>query len=685
MKNNLKTIILYLFLIGAIIVAMYFVLSDLPKEEVIYSQIVEYFENEQVKAFEIDENNNLTLVIRAETEGAADTYVVYRLRSYEMFWKDLSETIFEQHERGVIENYDIITPQETPVWLAFLPYVIIIVIFVALWFYAMRQATGGGKMNSFGRAKVKLGSNEKKKIFFKDVAGADEEKEELKEIVDFLKDPSKFTKLGARIPHGVLLVGPPGTGKTLLAKAVAGEADVPFYSISGSDFVEMYVGVGASRVRDLFDTAKKSPASIIFIDEIDAVGRHRGAGLGGGHDEREQTLNQLLVEMDGFGSNDGIIVMAATNRPDILDPALLRPGRFDREITVNYPDIKGREEILKVHSRGKPFEANVDIAKVAQATVGFTGADLENLLNEAALLAARKNKALIGMDDIEEAMLKIVVGTPKKSAKIKESEKKKTAYHEAGHAILAYCMPTQDPVRLISVIPSGRALGYTLTPPVEDKYSVYRDSLKEEISMLLGGRAAESIIFGDVSGGASNDIQRATNIARSMVTKYGMSDKLGPIVYGSEHNEVFLGRDFNTTRNYSEETASVIDAEIKSIVDTAYQSAIDILNEHIDKLHFIAEFLVKYETMDEFQFNATMEGNPTFEELEQLAKERREKSERENEEKAKREEVARVKQEIEERRAEEEADLERRRNNIGDALDGDAGDNDSDDKPEIKH
>ena len=528
-------------------------------------------------------------------------------------------------------------------------------------------------MNSFGHAKVKLGSNEKKKVYFKDVAGADEEKEELKEIVDFLKDPTKYTKLGARIPHGVLLVGPPGTGKTLLAKAVAGEADVPFYSISGSDFVEMYVGVGASRVRDLFENAKKNPASIIFIDEIDAVGRHRGAGLGGGHDEREQTLNQLLVEMDGFGSNDGIIVMAATNRPDILDPALLRPGRFDREITVNYPDLRGREDILKVHSRGKPFEADVDISKIAQTTVGFTGADLANLLNEAALLAARKNKSLIGMDDIEAAMLKVVVGTPKKSAKIKEAEKRKTAYHEAGHAILAYCMPTQDPVRLISIIPSGRALGYTLTPPVEDKYSVYRDGLKEEISMLLAGRAAESIIFGDVSGGASNDIQRATNIARNMVTQLGMSEKLGPILYGSEHNEVFLGRDFSSSRNYSEETAAIIDEEIKTIVENAYKVAKDVLNEHIDKLHFIAEFLLKYETMDDAQFLAAMEGDPSFEDLENMAKERREKSAKENEEKAKRDEEERIKRETEEREAEEAADLERRRNNIGEVL----GDDDS--------
>ncbi len=675
MKSNFKSILFYLALVAVIVVAMYIVLGQMPKEELVYSQIEEYFEKEQVKSFEIDNKNYITLVLRPETEGGTERIVSYRLRNFELFWMDLADVIRQQRSEGIIEKYDILEPQDTPWWIAFLPYIIILVVVIGLFIFTMRQATGGGpgKMNSFGHAKVKLGSNEKKKVYFKDVAGADEEKEELKEIVDFLKDPTKYTKLGARIPHGVLLVGPPGTGKTLLAKAVAGEADVPFYSISGSDFVEMYVGVGASRVRDLFENAKKNPASIIFIDEIDAVGRHRGAGLGGGHDEREQTLNQLLVEMDGFGSNDGIIVMAATNRPDILDPALLRPGRFDREITVNYPDLRGREDILKVHSRGKPFEADVDISKIAQTTVGFTGADLANLLNEAALLAARKNKSLIGMDDIEAAMLKVVVGTPKKSAKIKEAEKRKTAYHEAGHAILAYCMPTQDPVRLISIIPSGRALGYTLTPPVEDKYSVYRDGLKEEISMLLAGRAAESIIFGDVSGGASNDIQRATNIARNMVTQLGMSEKLGPILYGSEHNEVFLGRDFSSSRNYSEETAAIIDEEIKTIVENAYKVAKDVLNEHIDKLHFIAEFLLKYETMDDAQFLAAMEGDPSFEDLENMAKERREKSAKENEEKAKRDEEERIKRETEEREAEEAADLERRRNNIGEVL----GDDDS--------
>ena len=459
----------------------------------------------------------------------------------------------------------------------------------------------------------------------------------------------------------MLLVGPPGTGKTLLAKAVAGEAGVPFLSISASDFVEMYVGVGASRVRDLFETAKRAPASIIFIDEIDAVGRHRGAGLGGGHDEREQTLNQLLVEMDGFGSHDGVIVMAATNRPDILDPALLRPGRFDRQVTVGYPDINGREEILKVHKRNKPFEQTVDFSRIAQTTVGFTGADLANLLNEAALLAARKNKSLIGEPDIEEALIKVTVGTQKKSRKIKESEKKNTAYHEAGHAVLAHLLPTQDPVREISIIPSGRALGYTLNPPVEDKYSEYKQQLIEEITMLLGGRAAEEIVFGDVSGGASNDIMRATQIAKKMVTVYGMSE-LGTIRFGSEHDsdEVFLGRDFNSSKDYSEETAALIDEQIKKIVDSAYADAKRILSENRSKLDFIVEFLLKYEVMDDRQFNAAMNG-ASMEEVEQIGEERRRKSEEEN--------ALRAKADEENRRADEErrkAEEARRRNNDDD-------------------
>ena len=451
-------------------------------------------------------------------------------------------------------------------------------------------------------------------------------------------------------------MGPPGTGKTLLAKAVAGEAGVPFFSISGSDFVEMYVGVGASRVRDLFENARKFPASIIFIDEIDAVGRHRGAGLGGGHDEREQTLNQLLVEMDGFGSHDGIIVIAATNRPDILDPALLRPGRFDRQVTVNYPDIHGREAVLKVHAKNKPLEESVDLAKVAKTTAGFTGADLANLLNEAALLAARRGKSLIGMDDIEDAYIKVIAGPKKKSRAMKEREKKNTAYHEAGHAIIAHVLPTMDPVQQISIIPSGNALGYTLNPPTEDKYSVYKNELKEKIAMLLGGRAAEEIIFGDVSGGASNDIQRATDIAKKMVTQLGMSSVLGLRAFGSGQGEVFLGRDFSSTQDYSDETAAKIDAEIHAIISSAYANAKQILTENIDKLHFIAEFLLKNEIMDGEQFKAAMEGNPTFEELEEMTEAKRRKSQEENDERRRKQEEERRKKEEEEKQKSDEAD-----------------------------
>ena len=627
MKGSIKVIIFYVVLISVLIIAITSILGNANNSNYTYGEIVEMFKQEKITECYVGNDNILYL---KDVDGKK---ITYEIRELSIFYTDLNELILEQAEKGIITKYDYEPVPKTPWWLSFLPYIIVMVIFIVLWFFVMNQATGrGGKINNFGKSRAKLTTDDKKKVLFKDVAGADEEKMELQEIVTFLKDPAKFTKLGAKIPHGVLLVGPPGTGKTLLAKAVAGEADVPFYSISGSDFVEMYVGVGASRVRDLFDTAKKHPASIIFIDEIDAVGRHRGAGLGGGHDEREQTLNQLLVEMDGFGSNDGIIVMAATNRPDILDPALLRPGRFDRQITVNYPDIKGREEILMVHSRNKPFEKDVDLKKIAQTTVGFTGADLANLLNEAALLAARKNKALIGMEDIEEATIKVIVGTQKKSMKIKESEKLKTAYHEAGHAIIAHILPSLDPVRQISIIPSGGALGYTLNPPIEDKYSVYKNGIKEEIAMLLGGRAAEKIIFDDISGGASNDIQRATNLARRMVTKLGMSDELGPIVYGNsqENDEVFLGRSYNQSRNYSEETAAKIDIEVKAIVFEAYERAQHILRENIDKMHFIAKYLVKHELMDDKQFEAVMNGNPTEEDLEKMADERKNKSRLEN-------------------------------------------------------
>ena len=657
MKKSFKNAIIYIIFIAIVIFATAALWNRAPGEDVVYSTVRDYFVSEQVKSFEVDDDNTVELVLRATDASGNETerLVSYKLRSLDLFYDDLGDLIAEQHEKGIIESYDYPAPKEIPVWVSFIPYILIGVAIIALWIFVMTQATGGkgSKMGSVGRAKAKLANVDKTKVFFKDVAGADEEKAELEEIVEFLRNPSYFTKLGAKIPHGVLLMGPPGTGKTLLAKAVAGEAGVPFYSISGSDFVEMYVGVGASRVRDLFDTARKNPAAIIFIDEIDAVGRHRGAGLGGGHDEREQTLNQLLVEMDGFGTNEGVIVMAATNRPDILDPALLRPGRFDRQITVNYPDLKGREEILKVHGRNKPFEADVDLARIAQTTVGFTGADLANLLNEAALLAARKGKSLIGMNDIEEATTKVIVGIPKKNNRIKPEEKKKTAYHEAGHAIIAHVLPSLDPVRQISIIPSGRALGYTLNPPTEDKYSVFKNGLKDEICELLAGRVAEKIIFDDISGGASNDIERATAIAKNMVMKYGMSDELGPILYGSEHSsdEVFLGRDFNNTRNYSEETAAKIDAEVRRIIEEQFERCEVLLRENVEKMHFIAEFLLKNEVMEQAQFERAMEGDATIEELEEMVAEKRRRSEEENKARAER-----IKEEEKKREAEREAE-----------------------------
>ena len=648
MKHNFKAIILYIVLIAIVVISVSSLLGQTKQEKLIYSDIVEYFKTDSVVSFVVDEDYLLTMTVVDPAYATVDTETgmvtafdenhlkqfSYQLRSLDLFYTDLADYIATNAN---LAEYDYEPQTVYPWWISLIPYAIVIVIFILLWVFMMNQTAGGkgGKMNSFGKAHVKTPSpNDKNRVLFSDVAGADEEKAELQEIVDFLKDPRKFTSLGAKIPHGVLLVGPPGTGKTLLAKAVAGEAGVPFFSISGSDFVEMYVGVGASRVRDLFDNARKAPASIIFIDEIDAVGRHRGAGLGGGHDEREQTLNQLLVEMDGFGSHEGIIVIAATNRPDILDPALLRPGRFDRQVTVNYPDIKGREEILKVHARNKPLEDTVDLAEVAKTTAGFTGADLANLLNEAALLAARRHKNLIGSEDISDAFIKVIAGPKKKSMKIKDAEKKKTAYHEAGHAIMAYCLPTQDPVQQISIIPSGNALGYTLNPPVEDKYSVYKQELKEKISMLLGGRAAEEIIFGDVSGGASNDIQRATATAKKMVTQLGMSDLLGPINYASEQGEVFLGRDFSAGKDHSEDIAAKIDSEVHKIISESYQLALDTLRKHIDKLHFLAEFLVKYEIMDGDQFNAAMEGNPTIEELDEMKAEKKHRSDEENKKRA---------------------------------------------------
>ncbi len=633
-KRDVKVILFYVFLIVITIV----VLSQLFQRNnnakpLTYDNVVQLFKNEEVAEFTLSQNNLLTMKL---TNG---TQVSYKLASLSIFHADLGEEITAQMAAGTLKGeYEPATA--VPWWLSLLPYLLVIVLLIGVWIYmasVMSKGGAGGKINSFGKARVKTPSpNDKDRVLFSDVAGADEEKEELQEIVEFLKNPAKYGKLGAKIPHGVLLVGPPGTGKTLLAKAVAGEAGVPFFSISGSDFVEMYVGVGASRVRDLFETARRAPASIIFIDEIDAVGRHRGAGLGGGHDEREQTLNQLLVEMDGFGSHDGIIVIAATNRPDILDPALLRPGRFDRRITVNYPDIRGREEILRVHARNKPMEPDVDYRKIAQTTVGFTGADLANLLNEAALLAARRNKSLIGMDEVEDSFMKIILG-PQKKAKVRTAhDNKLTAYHEAGHAVASFYCEHTDPVKVITIVPAGNAGGVTVSVPTEDTMCRSRSEMFETIIRALGGRVAEELIMDDISTGASSDIQSATQTARDMVTRYGMSTKLGTVLYGSEHSadEVFLGRDFNSGKNYSEKTAAEIDDEIRTLIEQAYAKCRGILMEHMDKLEFVAQFLLAHETMDGDQFKAAMEGNPTVGELEQIAEEKRRRSREANEERA---------------------------------------------------
>ena len=655
-KRNIKTIVLYIVLILVVIFAANALLSGMNSAtKLSYSEIIELFERNEVKEFKVEENGKLILT---KTDG---TQITRMLLVFSVFREDIEPYLNNSN----LEKYDYAEPSQNSWLINLLPYLLMTVLMIVLGVIFMKKAGGAGGVANFGKSRARLLDQDKKRVLFSDVAGADEEKEELREIVEFLKKPEKYRKLGARIPRGVLLQGPPGTGKTLLAKAVAGEAGVPFLSISGSDFVEMYVGVGASRVRDLFETAKKAPASIVFIDEIDAVGRHRGAGLGGGHDEREQTLNQLLVEMDGFGSHDGVIVIAATNRPDILDPALLRPGRFDRQVTVGYPDIQGREDILKVHSRGKPFEEGVDFKKIAQTTVGFTGADLANLLNEAALIAARKSKTLIGMGDIDDAMIKITVGTQKKKNKIKDSEKRKTAYHEAGHAILAHILPTQDPVRQISIIPSGRALGYTLNPPTEDKYSVYKNELRERISMLLGGRAAEEIVYGDVSGGASNDIMRASQTARKMVTELGMSDVIGNIRLGSDHDEdtVFLGRDFSSGKNYSEETAALIDAEVKKIIDEAYAKAKELLIANREKLDFITDFLCKHEIMDDQEFTKAMEDGTTMEELDAMVEQKRQKSYAENEAQRRANEEAARREEEERKKRDEELARQNKNNN----------------------
>lgn len=659
----------------AVILMVVFVFNNQQREKHLYSDIVGYFERMEVKAFTLDfGTGELKMQLRAdadidenlvvnnaggglfgssqqntaspttknpkhkglgsltkdgdETNGAIITYSV---PDVSVFWKTLMGDLGDQKGTNLIEAYNEKYPNAPMVydyskatdntWLwDLIPSLILIVAMIALWIFIMKRMAGGmgdpTKTMGFGKAKIKNLNDEKRKTTFEDVAGADEEKEELEEIVLFLKDSSKFSALGARIPKGVLLVGPPGTGKTLLARAVAGEAGVPFFSISGSDFVEMFVGVGASRVRDLFDQAKKNSPCIIFIDEIDAVGRQRGAGVGGGNDEREQTLNQLLVEMDGFGINEGIIIIAATNRPDVLDPALMRPGRFDRQVVVNYPDIKGRKEILKVHAKDKPLAPDVKLEVIAGTTAGFTGADLENLLNEAALLAARKDLKAITMTEIQDAMMKVAVGSEKKSRVMSESEKKLTAYHEAGHAITFYACPTQDPVHEISIIPRGLAGGYTMPQPTEDKSYRSKTSMEEDIVVCLGGRVAEALILGDISTGASNDIEKATETARAMVTRYGMSDRIGPINY-SGGQEVFIGKDMGHAKDFSDATSAEIDEEVHRIISEAYKKTEDILTQYTPKLHEVAQYLIKHEKMNGEVFAAIMAG--TYVEKEEKA------------------------------------------------------------------
>ena len=578
-----------------------------------YSEIMQSFDNLEVSEFELDlGSGKLIYKLRDSDEKMNYTVPNVSLFAQEVLGGDEAENYRKKYNEKYPDEplkYNLIPVSDNSFWLNLIPTLLMLGVMIFFFVYMMKSA-GGGKMSAFGKTNAKQAPSSKKATFA-DVAGADEEKEELKEIVDFLKDNKKYNEIGARIPKGVLLLGPPGTGKTLLARAVAGEANVPFFSISGSDFVEMFVGVGASRVRDLFEQAKKNAPSIIFIDEIDAVGRQRGAGLGGGHDEREQTLNQLLVEMDGFEDNESVIVMAATNRRDILDPALLRPGRFDRQILVSYPDVKGREEILKVHTRNKPLAPDVELDTIAKSTVGFTGADLENLVNEASLLAARKNRKAITKEDLEEASIKVIAGPEKKSRVVTEAEKRLTAYHEGGHAVCTYFCDSQDKVHQVSIIPRGQAGGYTMSLPEKDKSYVSKKEMAENIIVLLGGRVAEKIILDDISTGASNDLERATATARNMVTRYGFSDNLGPVVYGRGEHEVFLGRDYGNTPSYSENVAAEIDNEIRSIVEDAFEKAEKLLREHIDKLHTIAKYLMKYEKIDGADFEKLMKGELT--------------------------------------------------------------------------
>ncbi len=595
----------YLLIVLLLVAALVFLLPNLTSNAKTpeYSEIITYFDNYEVTEYTLDlGTGELNLVLES---GEKIEYDVPNVSLFLQDTEDYRVTYNKTHETPLKQDYYKV--KDTSWLLTVIPTVVMVLLTLFLLFFMMRQTSGGGKYSSFGKANIKNQANTRKATFA-DVAGADEEKHELEEIVDFLKNPKKYAEIGARIPKGVLLMGPPGTGKTLLARAVAGEAGCPFFSISGSDFVEMFVGVGASRVRDLFDQAKKNSPSIIFIDEIDAVGRHRGTGIGGGHDEREQTLNQLLVEMDGFTGKDNVIVIAATNRKDILDPALMRPGRFDRQIVVGYPDVKGREQILQVHTKSKSVGPDVDLATIAKSTVGFTGADLENLVNEACLLAARKDKKSITMEEIQEATIKVIAGPEKKSHKVTEKEKRLTAYHEAGHAVCTYYCDHQDKVHQVSIIPRGMAGGYTMSLPEQDKSFVSKKEMEENIVTLLGGRVAEKLVLDDISTGASNDLERATSTARSMVTRYGFSEKMGPVVYGNDQNEVFLGRDLGSTRDYSDRVAGEIDDEVRSIIEDGYDKAEAILQAHMDQLHLLAKYLVLHEKIEREEFEELMTG-----------------------------------------------------------------------------